>query len=370
MVAEVRLFYLCSMVFLILFILLCQPGEETAAATAERLFHQGSRDMASDLVNSTDWETQELWNRAGLILELCGEGFSMELAVPSDSPASVFSGEYRAEASCSTGTGDSLRLAVPVPSSLPWQSAGVPSVSIEGLEGSYAEESGWVIIEGLSSGLVSVGISVEFCREVESFPGREAPGAADALLAYPGEDPFLDRCLELGGPSSRDDGIYLESVSLARGEPNPIGLVERCISRISPLIQGRMPVDWRILDSHPGVIALNGSLENSAGAVYLGVSILRRWGIPSYAAPGRFSGGSAACFALFAHVKPFGWMALTPVPGDFAILGTQFHPPMSSWPSGVPGLTVYGETKPSGGLWRAIPAGSYALRQTVEIVPL
>jgi len=358
------------MIYFILSILLCQSGDETAAATAERLFHQGSWDMASDLVNSTDWKTQELWNRAGLILELCGEGFSFELAVPPERPATLFSGDYRAEVSCSTGYGDSLRLAVPIPSSLPWQSADTPRVSMEGLEGSFAEDSGWVIIEGLSSGLVSVSIAAEFRREAESFPGREATGADDALLAYPGEDPFLDRCLELGGPSSRDDGIYLESVSLARGEPNPMGLVERCVSRISPLIQGRMPVDWRILDSHPAVMALEGSLDNSAGAVYLGVSILRRWGIPAYAAPGRFAEGSEGCFVLFAHVKPFGWMALTPVPGDLAVLGTQFHPPVSSWPSGVPGLTVYGETKPSGGLWSAIPAGSHTLRQTVEIVPL
>ncbi len=362
--------YLWSMLYLMISFLLCQSGEETAAATAERLFHQGSIDMAADLVNSTGWETQELWNRAGLILEMCGEGFSVELSVPTDPSVEAFSGEYRVEAACSTCSGDSLRLAVPVPSSLPWQTAEAPRVFIQGLEGGFTGDSGWVVIEGVSSGLVSVVISAEFRRESEGFPGREAAGADDALLAYPGEDPFLDRCLWPGGPASEHDGIYLESVTLARGEPNPMGLLERCQARISPLIQGSMPVDWRILDSHPAVLALEGSMDNSAGAVYLGVSILRRWGIPAYAAPGRFAEGSQGCFVLFAHVKPFGWMALTPVPGDFVVLGSQYHPRMRSWPSGVPGLTAYGETRSPDGLWSAIPAGSGTARQTVEITPL
>jgi len=356
---------------LLLLFLICQTGDETVLSTAERLFHSGSLDAASEMISSHRWSSDSLWSRAGLIRELTIHGFSMTPDAIQGESVYDYQCTVRIGIDCFFNPGDSLRLFIPVPSEFPWQTlSGDPEISVSGIQEYHVLSSGWLFIEGVSEGDVSAVYSVPVRASCGVYNSSEVPGAEDAMVCFPGEDPFIDSCLDQGVFWSGGDRVYLESVSLARGEPNPMRLLGRVRDRISGFCSGNDPVDQSILLVPTAELALDDKMNNSAGGVLLAAAILRRWQIPAMAAPGRFDGGLSAAYVLFAHVKPFGWMVLSPVPGDFIAFGTPELPPVRSWPWGVPGLTVFAESQNSDSLWSALPLDSIGLTYTVGFSPL
>lgn len=352
---------------LILLLLVCQTGDETVLATAERLFLDGNLEAASEMIASHSWASDSLWSSAGLVGELCSGGFSF----PLEPFTGVQSGEYQVtvqvEFSYEAVPADSLRLFIPVPAELPWQSyASEPCVIHEGIQGECFTENGWLVLEGVAQGRVSALFTVPVSVSCGFFTGTGLPGIEEAMVCFPGEDDFMDRCLNTDLFWAGGDRVYLESVRLARAEPNPMRLAERIQDRISGFTSGTEPVDQRILHIPSAEIALDGELKNSLGGVFLGASILRRWQIPAIPAPGRFASGSAAGFVLFVHIKPFGWMALSPLPQNFIAVGSSEPPVLRSWASGVPGLTVFAERRGENPFWHAIPVTSDSIGYRVE----
>ena len=323
------------------------------------------------MISSHQWTSDSLWSRAGLLGELSVNGYSVETDPIQGDAVYDVQGVVRVEISCSFSPGDSLRLFVPVPSDLPWQVlTGDPEVSLTGLQEYSIFSSGWLLLEGISQGEISSVFSVPVRASCGVFNGSEVPGVEDAMVCFPGEDTFMDSCLDQNVFWSGGDRVYLESVSLARGEPNPMRLLERARNRIAGVCSGSDPVDQSILIVPGAELALQGKMDNSVGGVLLAAAILRRWQIPAVAAPGRFNGGVSAGYVLFVHVKPFGWMTLSPVPGDFIAFGTSEPPPVRSWPWGVPGLTVYAESQNSSSFWRSLSRDSLGLTYTVDFLPL
>ncbi len=213
--------------------------------------------------------------------------------------------------------------------------------------------------------VISHGVSVSYMP----FQGREAPGIEEAMVYFPGEDPFMDSCMDTSVFWSGGDMVYMESVRLARGEPNPMRLAALLKDHLEGFFHGSDPVNESILLTPAATLALEGELNNSVGGGFLGAAILRNWQIPSLAVPGRFGGGQHAGCALFVNVVPFGWMALSPVPPDFIAIGAAEPPEARSWHSGVPGITVYAELKRDNGFWSAVPAGSSIIQYSVDTAP-
>lgn len=356
---------------LLLLFLICQTGDETVLSTAERLFHSGSLDAASEMISSHQWSSDSLWSRAGLIRELCIDCFSMTPDPIQGESVYDYQCMVRVGINCSFNPGDSLRLLVPVPSELPWQTlSDDPEISVNGIQEYHFLTSGWLLIEGVSQGDISADFSVPVRASCGVFTGSEVAGVEDAMVCFPGEDPFMDSCLDRSVFWSGGDRVYLESVSLAAGEPNPMRLLDRVRDRVTGFSMGTVPLDQSILLVPAAELALEGKMNNSAGGVILAAALLRRWQIPAMAAPGRFDGGLSAAYVLFVHVKPFGWMTLSPVPGDFVAFGTPEPPPVRSWPWGVPGLTVFAEYQNSDSFWSSLSPDSIGLTYTVDFSPL
>ena len=363
--------YLSGMMNLLLLILFCRGGDETVLATAERLYHNGDLETAAEIISSHVWSSDSLWSRAGLFLQLCTEGLSLTLEPIQGETVYNFHGDVRVEVECSFSCGDSLRLYIPVPSELPWQiHSERAEISVRGIQQYSVLSSGWLLLEGVSQGQISAVFSVPVTASCDLFAGSGAAEDSDAMVFYPGEDPFMDSCLDEHVFWAGGDIVYLESVSLARAEPNPIMLIERVRDRIAGFSLGTDPVDQRILLTPASELCLTGEMDNSAGGVLLAAAILRRLQIPALAVPGRFNLGRSSGYVLFVHVKPFGWMILSPVPGDFIAFGTPEPPPVRSWSWGVPGLTVYAESQNSDFLWSALSPDSIGLTYTLDISPL
>lgn len=371
MVKEARSEYLSSMVNIILLFLFCQTGDETVLATAERLFHSGNTETAAEMITSHEWSSDSLWSRAGLLRDLCTESFNVVLEPFQGESVYEYQGMVQVEIHAIFNPGDSLRLIVPVPAELPWQTfTDEPEITVSGIQGNHELCAGWLLIEGVPQGEVSAEFSVPVEASCMVFNGSEVAGTEDAMVFFPGEDPFMDTCLDEMVFWSGGDRIYLESVRLARAEPNPMRLLDRVRERIAGFSMGTDPVNQHILLVPAAELALEDNMDNSAGGVLLAAAILRRWQIPALAVPGRFNGGTSAAYVLFVHVKPFGWMVLSPVPGDFTAFGASEHPEIRSWPWGVPGLTVYAETRSSETLWHSVPSDSSGIEYTVRTTPL
>ncbi len=355
--------------------MICQPGETpgdaTVYAASERLFLNGNQEAAAEMISSHMWSSDSIWSRAGLILELCRGGFSHPMPPMSSSGTGGFAALVETRVLGSFTTGDSLRLLVPVPPELPWQQTSlVQGPELRGLSGVSGSHTGWLVVEGVVTGGVEVAFSHEVSVTYMPFQGMEAPGIEEAMVYFPGEDPFMDSCMDTSVFWSGGDMVYMESVRLARGEPNPMMLAALLMDYLNDLYRGSAPVEETILLTPPASLALRGELNNSAGGAFLGAAILRNWQIPAIAVPGRFNGGQDTGYALFVNVVPFGWMTLSPIPRDFVAIGTAEPPEAGSWHSGVPGLTVYAELKGENRFWTAVPAGSTDIQYTVGITLL
>lgn len=343
------------------------PEDALVLATSERLFLNGNPEAAAEMISSHSWFPDSIWSRAGLILELCRGGFSHPMPPMVDSGAGGFSALVETRVRGSFTPGDSLRLLVPVPAELPWQQTSVAQgADVRGLSGLSSSHPGWLVVEGVVTGGVEVSVSHRVSASSIPFQGREAPGVEEAMVYFPGEDPFMDSCMDTSVFWSGGDMVYMESVRLARGEPNPMMLAALLKDHLEGFFHGSAPVEETILLTPAATLALRGELNNSAGGAFLGAAILRNWQIPSLPVPGRFSGGQDAGCALLVNVVPFGWMALSPLPAGFTAMGTAEPPEARSWHSGVPGLTVYAESKGEDGFWTAVPAGSTDMHYSVD----
>lgn len=344
------------------------PEDALVLATSERLFLNGNPEAAAEMISSHSWSPDSIWSRAGLILELCRGGFSHPMPPMNSSDTVGFTALVETRVRGSFTPGDSLRLLVPVPAELPWQQTSVAQgADVRGLSGASSSRPGWLVVEGVAAGEVEVAISHEVSVSSTPFQGTEAPGIEEAMVYFPGEDPFMDSCMDTSVFWSGGDMVYMESVRLARGEPNPMMLAALLKDHLERFFHGSAPVEETILLTPAATLALRGELNNSAGGAFLGAAILRNWQIPSLPVPGRFSGGQDAGCALFVNVVPFGWMALSPLPAGFTAMGTAEPPEARSWHSGVPGLTVYAESKGEDGFWTAVPAGSTDMHYSVDI---
>lgn len=360
------------MVMMLLLWVMCQssetPEDALVLATSERLFLNGNPEAAAEMISSHSWSPDSIWSRAGLILELCRGGFSHPMPPMVDSGAGGFSAMVETRVRGSFAPGDSIRLLVPVPAELPWQQTAVAqSADVRGLSGASSSRPGWLVVEGVAAGEVEVAISHEVSVSSTPFHGTEAPGIEEAMVYFPGEDPFMDSCLDTFVFWAGGYMVYMESVQLARAEPNPMRLAAVLRNYLNGFFQGSAPVEETILLTPAATLALGEGLKNSAGGAFLGAAILRNWQIPALPVPGRFAEGQGTGYALFMNVKPFGWMAISPLPAGFTAMGTAEPPEVSSWHSGVPGLTVYAESKGEDGFWTAVPAGSTDMHYSVDV---
>ncbi len=354
-------------------VLLCtfaaQSGDQTVLSTAERFFLRDDFQQAADMIDSHTWTNESLWSRAGLLRELCDGGFSIECPVMNQyasqqfntSVSVVFTGEFQA--------GDSVRILLPVPVELPWQSfTETADISFSGIEGAFDIEGGWLVLQGRSSGSFEIRVSQQVSIDPTMFPGTSAPGSAEAMVPFPGEDPFLDRCLDTEVFWAGGDAVYRESSILAAGEPNPMVLVARVIDAISVFYRNSNAVVEQILLYPISELTLQNDMQNSPGGASLGAAVLRRWQIPALVVPGRWEETGSAGFLLAAYVKPFGWMVISPFPRGFTAMGSFDPPAVHSWFNGLSGITFHAEYLESYGLWHAIPVDSPEFTHNVEIL--
>lgn len=354
-------------------ILLCtfaaQSGDQTVLATAERLFYSGDFQQSADMIDSHSWIDSSLWSKAGLIRELCHGGWSFQCPAmplgdfqPYNSLVSIsLSGEFQ--------IGDSVRVSVPIPAELPWQfPLDSPDITVTGISGSVEASQGWLILEGVSEGAFEVSISQSVSVIATGFPGVDAPGGPEAMVPFPGEYPFLDRCLDTDVFWTGGDAVYMESAILAAGEPNPIRLVSRVIDAVSVFYGNSDPMIEQVLLKPVSELAVRGEMFNSMGGSALGAAVLRRWQIPALVVPGSWSDSGARGFLLATFVKPFGWMVISPCPNGFTALGSFDPPHMRSWFNGIAGITFQAEYLGSNGFWYAVSVDSHEFSHSVEIL--
>ncbi len=363
----------CIMISLIVTILLCtfvaQGDDQTVLSTSERFFYRHDYQQAADMIDAHNWSNSSLWSKAGLIRELCDGGWSIEC--PRMIPGNfhplisfvsiVVGGEF--------STGDSVRVIVPIPAGLPWQiPSGTPDIAVTGISGSVETAHGWLLLEGTASGAFEVTVSQQVEIDPQAFAGTNVPGSADAMVPFPGEDAYLDMCLNTDVFWCGEDAVYMESARLAAGEPNPMRLVQRVIDAVSDYYTASTPLNEQVLLYPSSGLTLQGELLNSMGGASLGAAVLRRWQIPALVVPGRWEETGSPGFLLAAYVKPFGWMVVSPCPRGFTALGSFDLPLMKSWFNGLAGITFQAEYLGSDGFWHAVPVNSPEFTHSVEIL--
>lgn len=357
-------------------VLLCtfaaQSGDQTVLSTAERFFYRCDYQQAADMIDSHSWTDNSFWSKAGLIRELCDGGWSIECpAMPPQGNFHPFISSVTISVSGEFQIGDSVRVMVPLPAMLPWQTpSGTPDITVTGISGSAEAAQGWLLLEGTADGAFEVTVSQQVSIDPPVFPGADAPGSAEAMVPFPGEDLFLDRCLDTDVFWAGGDIAYMESAVLAAGEPNPMRLLERVIDAVSVFYSNYAPVVDDVLLNPVSEMALDEEMNNSFGGASLGASVLRRWQIPTLVVPGRWSETGSSGFLLATFVKPFGWMVISPYPDGFTALGSFDPPFMKSWFNGLAGITFQAEYLGSDGFWHAVPVNSTEFTHAVEILTL
>ncbi len=356
-------------------VLLCtfaaQSGDQTVLSTAERFFFRDDFQQTADLIDSHTWVTESLWSRAGLLRELCDHGFNIQCPVMNQYASRQFNSSVSVSLAGEFQSGDSVRIILPVPAELPWQTfTETVDISISGIEGAFNTEGGWLVLQGRSSGPFEIRVSQQVSVDPTTFPGINAPGSAEAMVPFPGEDPFLDRCLDTEVFWAGGDAVHMESSLLAAGEPNPMVLVERVIDAVSVFYRISNSAVEQILLYPVSELTLQGEMQNSLGVAFLWSAVLRRWQIPALVVPGRWEETGSTGFLLAAYVKPFGWMVISPYPQGFTAMGSFDPPAVRSWFNGLSGITFHAEYMESDGLWHAIPVDSPEFTHNVEILTL
>ncbi len=354
-------------------ILLCtfaaQSGDQTVLATAERLFYNGDFQQAADMIDSRSWIDNSLWSKAGLIRELCNGGWSVLYPALPQGSLQPFNSMVSISLSGEFQRGDSVRVLIPIPVELPWQfPLESPDINVTGISGSVEASQGWLILEGVSEGVFEVSLSQTVSVIPSGFVGVDTSGSSEAMVPFPGEDPFLDRCLDTDVFWVGGDAIYMKSAVLAAGEPNPIRLVNRIIDAVSVFYGNSDPVTEQVLLKPVSELAIRDEMFNSMSGAALGAAILRRWQIPALVVPGYWSDPGARGFLLATFVKPFGWMVISPWPDGFTALGGFDPPHMRSWFNGIAGITFQAEYLGSNGFWYAVPVDSPEFSHSVEIL--
>lgn len=358
-----------SIVTILLCTVAARSGDQTVLSTVERFFYRDDYRQAADMIDSHSWADISLWSKAGLIRELCDGGWSIDCPpmIPGNfhpfnsSVSIILSGVFTA--------GDSVRVMVPVPAGLPWQiPSGTPDISVTGISGSMETAHGWLLLEGTASGAFEITFLQQVSIDPPPFMGVDVPGSADAMVPFPGEDTYLDTCLNTDAFWSGEDAVYMESVRLAAGEPNPMRLVRRVIDAVSDYYAASTPVNEQVLLFPASRLALQGELLNSMGGASLGAAVLRRWQIPALVVPGRWGTTGSPGFLLTTYVKPFGWMIVSPCPPGFTALGSFEPPLLYSWFNGIAGITCQAEYLGDDGFWHAVPVDSPDFSHSVSIL--
>jgi hypothetical protein len=353
-------------------ILLCTSfsgsDDRTVLTTAERFFFQNDVQQCSNMIDSHPWVDAALWSRAGLIRELCDSGWSIDCPVMMADGYRTFTSAVSIAFSGVFNPGDSVRVTVPVPAVLPWQTPlGVPDVLFTGISGLAEVSGGWISVAGVSEGVFSITVSQQVEVDPPAYVGARAHGSEEAMVPFPGEDPFLDSCLNTDAFWAGGDAVYMESVSLAAGTPNPMELLQRVIDFVSGYYRDSFPVTEQILLYPVSELAIQNKMFNSFTGAAAGAAILRRWQIPALAIPGYWNGVGLSGFALAAFIKPFGWMIVSPVPRGFTALGSMKPPDVKSWFNGVPGVSCHAEYLGEDGFWYAVPVNTPEFTHCVEI---
>ncbi len=361
-----------TMTGLLISVLLCtsvsSSDDQTVVSTAERLFFQGDFQQCVELIDLHSWAGGAMWSRAGLIRELCGTGWSVECPVMLADGYSLYTSTVNISVSGELNPGDSVRVVVPVPALLPWQTlSNVPSVSFSGISGSSEVSDGWLVVEGVSEGTFSIVFNQQAVVDPPPWPGVHASGFEEAMVPFPGEDPFLDSCLNTDIFWAGGDAVYMESVMLAAGVPNPMELVGRVIDFISDYYRDSFPATEQTLLYPASELAIQNKMFNSFTGAAAGAAFLRRWQIPAIAVPGYWNGTGSSGYVLAAYIKPFGWMIVSPVPRGFTAMGSMEPPRVKSWFNGLPGISCCVEYLGDNGLWYAVPVNSPEFTHSVEI---
>lgn len=354
--------------FSLIICLFADNPDQTVLSTVERFFYRGDFEQAAEMIQATNWIDKSLWSEAGLLLELCETGFTVPVSALR---GEAFYSQYSIVSISFTGlfqTEDSIRIILPVPSELPWQTCmGQPELQVSGFDGEVIQSDGMLYLYGLPTDSVQVFFNQQVNAYPSPYAGADGAGSSEAMVPFPGESALFDTSLEteifwLGG-----DLIYMEAVRLASGEPNPMSLVQRVITYLSAYFAGIDNISDSILLTPISELALAGELTNSLGGASLGASILRSWQIPAMVVPGRFGDDGEFGFLLATYVKPFGWMIISPYPEGFVAMGSYALPEKSSWFNGIPGVSWQAEFLAEGGLWFAVPIDSDDFSYTVEM---
>ncbi len=362
----------CNMIYLIKTILLCvltaQGTDETVLSAVERFFYRSDFQQAAEMIDSHQWLDSALWGKAGLLRELCDQGWSFACPAMPQGDFQPFSTTVSINLSGEFLSGDSVRVLIPLPVELPWQTfVDSPEINLTGISGVMDISSGLLTVQGISEGVFEVVISQSLKITPPVFPGPDIPGSNEAMVPFPGESVFFDICLNTDVFWAGEDVVYMESTVLAAREPNPMRLVQRIIDYVNAYYSGSSPVTHRILLEPSSELAIAGEMYNSLGGATLGAAILRRWQIPAFVVPGRFGNNGSMGFLLATYVKPFGWMVISPYPDDFTAIGTFEHPLMNSWFNGIDGVTYQAEFLGADGLWHAVPVNEESFIHSVEI---
>ena len=349
-------------------IIAADSSDQTVLSAAERFFFRNDYQQAAEMIDGCEWSDQLLWSRAGLLRDLCDGGWSRDCPVmdqgifqPFNTGVNIFlRGEFQ--------QGDSVRIVIPIPTVLPWQTPlGTAEIEITGITGSSSISNEWFELTGISEGPFEITFSQDVAVVPPSFNIAAMSSIDEAMVPFPGEDPFLDSCLGTEAFWAGEDPVYMRASVLAANEPNPVRLLERAREEISTRYSSSDPLTEQILLSPLSELALQGDVMNSASAASLGAALLRRWQIPSIAVPGRMFGSDCIGFLLAAYVKPFGWMVISPYPSGFTAFGSFDPPTMRGWFNGVAGISFQAEHRTDNGLWHAVPIDSPSFSYTVEI---
>jgi len=354
--------------FSLIVCLFADSSDPTVLSTVERFFYRGDFEQAAEMIEANQWTDKSLWSEAGLLLELCGPGFLVPVSSISGdafySQSSIvsmsFSGLFQ--------TDDSIRVILPVPTELPWQTfVGQPEIEVSGFDGEVVQSNGWLSLYGLPTDSIQVFLIQQVNMSPSGYPGIDAPGSSEAMVPFPGESDLFDKCLKTETFWFGDDQVYREAVRLASGEPNPMRLLQRVVTYVATYFSGTDAISDNILLTSISELALAGELTNSLGGASLGASILRNWQIPAMVVPGRFEQGREFGFLLASYVKPFGWMIVSPYPAGFVSTGNFVLPEKASWFNGIPGVSFQAEYLGEDNLWYAIPINSADFVYKVEM---
>ena len=348
--------------------LLADSSDPTVLSTVERFFYRGDYEQAAEMIEANLWTDEVLWSEAGLLLELCGSGFSVPTNPLTGNAFHLNSSVVSVSFSGFFQTEDSIRLALPVPSELPWQTSTIQhEPQFSGFVGEFYLDDGYLVLDGLPTGIVEVSALFEVEFSPEPCPVIDASGSEEAMVPFPGESDFLDQCLITDTYWAGSDRVYMEAVRLASREPNPLMLVERLKVYLYPYFANSDSITEKILLTPISDLALSGELNNSLGGSFLGASILRNWQIPAIVAPGCFGQSGEIGFILATYAKPFEWMIISPYPEGFVAFGSSHLPEKNSWFNGIPGVSFQAEFLGEDGLWHAVPVSSEDFSYTVEL---